>query len=156
VVSLAETIYLLVTKRRRRQVYISDELKEKSMTPDDNSSLPAVRSKSDDKPILESIDVRIANASDPREIVLWTKVREEIIRQNETMEEPRHRRRLENLQLYFKMSFSIIAFVTGVVLLVYGFIYLAPLIIGAGLFALAPEFVMAYLTKDRGEQNEQK
>src|SRR5690348_11460074 len=108
---------------------MSDELKEKSMTADDNSSLQAVRSKSDDKPILESIDARIANASDPREIVLWTKVREEIIRQNETMEEPRHRRRLENLQLYFKMSFSIVAFVTGVVLLVYGFIYLAPLII---------------------------
>lgn len=110
--------------------------------------------KSEDKSILQSIDNRIATADDPREIVLWTKVREEIIRQNETMEEPKHRRRLANWQLYFKMGFSLVAFATGVILLIKGFILLAPLIIGAGLFALAPEFVMAYFTRNKGERNE--
>jgi hypothetical protein len=146
-------------------VYMFEESSDESLSIHDTlQPIASVRSennlivspKSDDKPILQSIDNRIAKADEPREIVLWTKVREEIIRQNETLEEPRHRRRLATWQLYFKMSFSIVAFATGVTLLIKGFMLLAPLIIGAGLFALAPEFVMAYLTKEKGEQNEQR
>jgi hypothetical protein len=145
-------------------VHMSEESGDKSLSIHDTDPVPitsvrfdnkpVVSPKSEDKPVLQSIDNRIANADDPREIVLWTKVREEIIRQNENMEEPRHRRRLSTWQLYFKMSFSIVAFATGVILLIKGFMLLAPLIIGAGLFALAPEFVMAYLTRNKGEQND--
>ena len=129
---------------------------ENRLMPVESPSMPMEASRSEERSIIRSIDQRIAKAKDPRDIVLWTKVRDEIIRQNERIEDPRHRRRLQSIQLYFKMGFSIVAFATGVLMLVYGFIYLAPLIIGAGLFALAPDFVMAYLTKGKGPSNEQR
>jgi hypothetical protein len=103
---------------------------------------------------LRAIEERLLTSTDAREVVLWTGVRKEIIRQNESLEKPKHKRNLETVQIYFKMSFSLVAFVTGVILLIYGFTLLAPLIIGAGLFSIAPDFVMAYFNRSKGERDE--
>lgn len=111
-------------------------------------------SKQSEHDSLEAIDERLLNSIDAREIVLWTGIRKEIIKQNESLEKPKYKRKLDAIQIYFKMGFSLVAFITGVILLIYGYIYLAPLIIGAALFAIAPEYVMAYLTKGKGERDE--
>jgi hypothetical protein len=103
--------------------------------------------------ITKTIDDRLAEAEYPQDIVLWTRVREEVGRQEEQKKSAEHKRRLEVLQFYFKAGFSVVVFATGIILLIYQYFYLAPLILGAALFILAPEFIMAYLTRGEDESD---
>lgn len=97
-----------------------------------------------EKDILQSIDNRLAEADSYPDIVLWTRVRGEVLKQNESATEQSHRRSLEKIQLLYKMTFSIGAFTVGTVLIVSSFVYPGFFILGAGLYGLAPSYVLDF------------
>lgn len=107
--------------------------------------------------VLSSIEERIIQADNPQDIVLWTQVREEIIRQDEESKNQEHRRFLEKVQVWFKMGFSVIAFIAGITLLVGGVTQIGLFILGAGLFGFVPDYVKMFFkvfrNKDKGGEN---
>ena len=86
-----------------------------------------------DLPLLPAVEDRLVKASSPQEILLWTQVRGEIHRQDNFLKEQDHRRKLERMQVLFKMGLSIVAVVRGAGLVVGGFPYAGLFVPGAGL-----------------------
>ena len=115
-----------------------------STTPSDEPTT-LTQGESGEVPVLLSIDERISQADDFQEIVFLTYVRKEIIQQNEETKNQEHERFLEKAQVWFKMGFSVSAFVVGIGLLIGGLTYPGLLISGAGLFGVAPDYVKAIL-----------
>jgi hypothetical protein len=72
---------------------------------------------------VRAIEERLARANTPEEAIFWTQVRGELLRQNTLEKEQEHRRRLERLQVQFKMGFSIGAVLGGIGLTALGFSY---------------------------------
>jgi hypothetical protein len=104
--------------------------------------------KTDDKSqALKAIDERLAGSESPQDIILWTQVRGEILRQNEEVESRRHQRHLERLELYSKMLLSLVAISVGVLLSKLGYVTAGFFALGAGLFWLAPDLVKTYFNK---------
>lgn len=101
---------------------------------------PMVRSKPLDT--LAGIDQRIAEATPP-EALAWLQIRDELIRQNEKVRDRDHLRAMEKFGVGGKLALSGIAIVSGVALAFGDFGLPAFLCLGAGLFNLAPNFVMA-------------
>jgi hypothetical protein len=105
-----------------------------------------------DVPVLTQIERRLVEANSPQEILLWTQVRGEILRQDDILKGQEHQRKLERLQVLFKMGLSIVAVITGTTLVVNGFPYAGLFILGAGLYGLAPDYVKDVFR--RREENE--
>lgn len=97
--------------------------------------------------ILDSVAERLAQASSPRDVVLWTQVRGELLRQNEEVEDRKQQRQLERIQLYGKLLLSMIAIVVGVLLLKWGYGVAGLFSLGVGLFWLAPDLVKGVFDK---------
>ncbi|NOT58984.1 MAG: hypothetical protein HOP19_02040 [Acidobacteria bacterium] len=89
-------------------------------------------------------------------MVLLTSVRGEIIRQNETVVTNNHKRNLEKAELVSKYGLSVLSLFTGAFLVYSGIIWAGLLIVGAGLYNIAPKYVMtalrAYVKGDKDDQ----
>jgi hypothetical protein len=98
---------------------------------------------------VERIDDRLVKAA-PEDVVLWTQVRGEVVKQEEYRSQQAHRRSIEKTELYAKVGLSIGASGVGVFLI--GTAHLAPgmLALGAGLFWLARPFVMKFFSPPSG------
>ena len=101
---------------------------------------------------MTQIERRLVEANSPQEILLWTQVRGEILRQNDILKEQEHQRKLEGLQVIFKMGLFIVAVITGTTLVVSGFPYAGLFVLGTGLYGLAPDYVKDVFR--RREENE--
>ena len=106
---------------------------------------------------LLSIDERISQADNPEDAMDWVRLREVINGQNEESKNQEHRRFLEKAQVWYKMGFSVIAFIVGIGLLIGGLTLPGIFISGAGLFGVAPDYVKAFLRifreRDKGGEN---
>jgi hypothetical protein len=67
------------------------------------------------------VEERLAKSDSPNEALDWARVREVILRQNEEVKEENHRRFLEKSQFIYKIAFSGVAFVVGIVLFICGY-----------------------------------
>jgi len=67
------------------------------------------------------IEELLAKSDSPNEALDWARVREVIIRQNEEIKEENHRRFLEKSQFIYKIAFSGVAGVVGIVLFICGY-----------------------------------
>jgi uncharacterized membrane protein len=109
----------------------------------------------DKKTTLTRIDERLAKATSSEEIALWTRVRGEIIRQNESVKNSEHKRSLEKIQIIRKTSISGIAITIGVGLIISGLIGLGVLILAAAFYEIAPDYLKnVFPRKSRAEENE--
>lgn len=97
--------------------------------------------------ILGSVAERLAQALSPRDIVLWTQVRGEVLRQDEEAEDRRQQRQLERIQLYGKLLLSVVAIAVGVLLLKWDYAVAGLFSLGVGFFWLAPDLVKAVFDK---------
>ena len=129
-----------------------------STTPSDEPTALTPR-ESDEVPVLSSIEQRIIQANNPQDIVLWTQVRREIMRQDEESRNQEHRRSSEKRQVRYKMIFSVGAFVVGIGMLIGG-LELGVFISGAGLFGFVPDYVKMFFSgsreKAKGGENEEE
>ncbi|MCE2394431.1 hypothetical protein J4G02_07560 [Candidatus Poribacteria bacterium] len=134
---------------------MSQEQRNSTTAPNEPTTL--TQRESDEVSVLSSIEKRLIEADNPQDIVLWTQVRGEIIRQNEGAKNQKHQRSSEKRQVWYKMVFSVSAFVVGIGMLIGGLTYLGLFISGAGLFGFVPDYVKALLRifreKGRGGEN---
>ena len=126
-----------------------------STTPSNEPTALTQRESGDS--VLSSIEERLIQADNSQEdIVLWTQVRGEIIRQDEESRNQEHRRSSEKGQVRYKMGFSVIAFAVGICMLISG-LELGVFISGAGLFGVVPDYVKMFFRasgeKDKGGEN---
>jgi hypothetical protein len=49
---------------------------------------------------LQVVEERLAQATSPQEVLLWTQVRAEILRQDDFVKEQEHRRRMEKIPYF--------------------------------------------------------
>ena len=129
---------------------------QRNSTAPSNEPTALTQRESDGRSVLSSIEERLTQADDFQEIVFLTYVRKEIIQQDEEAKNQEHQRFLEKAQVWYKMGFSVIAFVVGIGLLIGGLTYPGLLISGAGLFGVAPDYVKAILRifrKGKGGEN---
>ncbi len=138
---------------------------QRNSTTPSNESTAQTQGKSGGISVLSLIEERLTQADNPQDIVLWTQVREEIRRQNirrqnEESKNQDHQRFLEKAQLWYKMGFSVSAFVVSIGLLIGGLTHPGFFILGAGLFGFAPNYVKAFLRifreKGKGGENAEK
>lgn len=90
---------------------------------------------------LERIEERLANANSPDEILLWTKVRGEIIRQNEFIKDGQYQRFLRRFSLIRKTALSVIAITIGIGLIIGGSSVLGASILGVVFYELVPDYL---------------
>lgn len=90
---------------------------------------------------LERIEERLANANSPDEILLWTKIRGEIIRQNEFIKDGQYQRFLRRFSLIRKTAFSVIAITIGIGLIIGGSSGLGASILGVVFYELVPNYL---------------
>ena len=130
---------------------------QRNSTTPSNEPTALTQRESGEVSVLSSIEERLIQADNPQDIVLWTQVREEIIRQNEEARNQEQRRFLEKVQVWGKMVFSVIVFVAGIGMLAGGLIEIGLFILGAGIYGVVPDYVKAFLRtsrkKDKGEEN---
>ena len=129
---------------------------QRNNTTPSNEPTALTQRESGEASVLSSIEERLIQADDFQEIVFWTQARKEIIRQDEEAKNQEHQRFLEKAQVWYKMGFSVIAFVVGIGLFIGGLTYPGLLISGAGLFGVAPDYVKAILRifrKGKGGEN---
>jgi hypothetical protein len=129
---------------------------QRNSTTPSNEPTALTQRESDGRSVLSSIEERLTQADDFQEIVFLTYARKEIIQQDEEAKNQEHQRFLEKAQVWYKMGFSVIAFVVGIGLLIGGLTYPGLLISGAGLFGVAPDYVKAILRifrKGKGGEN---
>jgi hypothetical protein len=103
---------------------------------------------------LPAIEERVVRASTPEEAIFWTQVRGELLRQNNLEKEHEHRRRLESLQIQFKIGFSIGAVLGGVGLTALGFSYIGLFLLGAGLYGVVPDYVKDFYRRREESESE--
>jgi hypothetical protein len=109
----------------------------------------------DEKIALAKIEERLAKATSPEEIALWTRVRGEIIRQNEFIKDNKHQRSLDKIQIIRKTSLSGIAVTIGSGLIISGSTGLGMLILAVAFYEIAPDYIKnLFLKKTNAEENE--
>lgn len=110
-----------------------------------------------DETSLSQIEERIAQASSIAEIELWTRVREQIVLQDELVKDGKQRRLLERIQIISKTSFSFAAFTIGIILIFLGIPGFGSVLAGAGIYLIAPDYVREVLSKrEREDKNDDK
>ena len=102
----------------------------------------------------QSVDRRLANAKTPAEVVLWTQVRGEVLRQDEDAADRRQRRWVGRASLYATVGLSLVGVGAGVVLLATQHLFAGLFALGAGLYRLAPEFTRDFLTRREPRPND--
>ena len=131
--------------------------KERNSTTSSNEPTDLTQRESGEISVLSSIEERLIQADNPQDVVLWTEVRKEIIKQDEEAKNQGHRRFMEKAQVWYKMGFSFIAFLTGMILFISGSTSLGLFILGAGLFGVVPDYVKMFFRgsreNDKGEKN---
>jgi len=91
---------------------------------------------------LTRLDERIADPRTPlHEALVLTRIRGEIVRQNEFGRDRDHARRSETRQFWGKLGFSAVGVATGIGLVAMGFRLEGFVVIGIGFHWLAPDFV---------------
>jgi len=90
---------------------------------------------------LRATEYRLTTATDPRDVVLWTQVRGELLKQDQGAKEAEQRRASEHFQEKCKVTFAAGTVVLGAALAVAGFTAPGFFILGAGLFWMAPDYV---------------
>lgn len=60
----------------------------------------------DDSDVLDAVAERLAASESPQDVVLWTQVRGEILRQNEEAENRRHQRQMKNSTVWQNFPFN--------------------------------------------------
>lgn len=130
-----------------------------STTPSNEPTSPT-QGESGEVSVLSSIEDRLIQADNPHDIVLWTQVRNEIKRQDEESNNQEHRRFLDKAQVWYKMGFSVSAFVVGIGLLIGNLTYPRFFILGAGLSGFVPDYVKMFFKifreKGKGGENAEK
>ena len=129
---------------------------QRNDTTPSNEPTALTRRESSEVSVLSSIEERLIQADDFQEIAFLTQARKAIIQQDEEAKNQEHQRFLEKAQVWYKMGFSVIAFVVGIGLLIGGLTYPGLLISGAGLFGVAPDYVRAILRifrRDKGGED---
>ncbi len=105
--------------------------------------------------LIETIDQRIAATTEPLEMVLVTKLRGELIRQNEEVRDKAHKRSLERIELIGRQLLSFAALGAGMWLVPNNW-FAGFVVLGAAVYNLAPKFVLAALKKAQGgKENEE-
>ncbi len=102
----------------------------------------------------QSVDKRLANAKTPAEVVLWTQVRGEVLRQDEDAADRHQRRWMERASLYATVGLSLVGVSAGVILLATQHPLAGLFALGAGLYRLAPEFTRDFLTRREQKPND--
>ena len=97
------------------------------------------------------VDTKLVKA-DVREVLLLTRVRQELIRQEEHVKDRDHLRSMEALPVKSKVLLSAVAILTGTGLAVAGFSLPGFLALGAGLYWLAPSFIDQVAKRVTGAQ----
>ena len=105
-------------------------------------------------PVLAAVEERLVNANSPQDVILWTQVRGEILRQDNILKDQEHRRRLERIQVQFKMGLSIATVLAGAGLVVGGFQGAGLFVLGAGLYGLAPDYVKGFFRRREESEND--
>ena len=99
---------------------MSEQPEELAITLSSSPNLP----KKNAQNLIQTISLveeLLAKSDSPNEALDWARVREVILRQNEEVKEKNHRRFLEKSQFIYKIAFSGVAFVVGIVLFIYGY-----------------------------------
>jgi hypothetical protein len=102
---------------------------------------PSSGTNSDPNTILAKVEERLATANTPEEIVLWTQIRGEIIRQDELRKDAEQKRTIETIEVVSQKGLTAAALGIGVGLIIIGIPEIGLLVLGAGLYKLAPDFV---------------
>jgi hypothetical protein len=99
------------------------------------------------------LDLRIAGSptSEGEKLVY---IRQELVRQQEVVAGRAHVRRLEVHNFYAKVGLSVTAFASGIGLVVAGFGLPGFVCLGAGLYAIAPNFIDRVTDKILGEKKQ--
>ena len=132
---------------------------QRNITTPSNDPTALTQRESGEVPVLLSIDERISQADNPEDAMDWARLREVIIRQNEVSKNQEHQRFLEKVQVWYKIGFSVMAFVVGIGLLIGDLTLEGFFISGAGLFGIVPAYVKMFFRsfgekgKDRGGNN---
>lgn len=98
------------------------------------------------------MEERLVNAQSPAEIVLWTQIRGEILRQDEEVREGAHRRGVTTVSVALRAVLSLLAVAGGGYLFLHGYTYPGLFFAGAGLYQLAPKFVMQFVGRRNHEE----
>ena len=134
---------------------MSQEQRNSTTSPNEPTIL--TQRESGEPSVVSSIEERLTQADNCQDIVLWTQVLREVKQQDEEVKNQEHRRFLEKAQIWFKMGFSVIAFIAGIALLVGGVTQIGLFILGAGLFGFVPDYVKMFFkvfkNKDKGGEN---
>jgi hypothetical protein len=93
---------------------------------------------------ITSIERRLAQAEDRREIALWTQIRGEIIRQNEDALDRRAARQRGLEIVRAELAKGFLAVSVGVYLIQTGYWIPGFLCLGAGFYSLAPDYVKQF------------
>jgi hypothetical protein len=111
----------------------------------------------DESTDLARIEERLLNANSSQEVILWTQVRGEIIRQNEIVKDGEQRRFLKKVQVARRIGLSVGALTIGTVLVTSGLTAPGLFVLGAGLYELAPEFIKeVFLDRGKSKKNVSK
>lgn len=132
---------------------MSEQSEDPAVESSSGSQLNAPTPPETATPALSRVEERLAKATSPEDVVLWTQVRAELLRQNEMTKEGEHRRTLEKIQVARKVGLSGVALSIGTVLVITGLTY--PLILGVGLYDLAPDLLKEALGgRGKGGKND--
>lgn len=96
---------------------------------------------------LAVVSDRLARAESSEDVILWTRVRGEMMRQNDDAEANRHRRSLEKWTIFLKPGMSFAGLIAGTGLVLAGHQLPGFFAIGAALFWIAPEFTKRFFEK---------
>ncbi len=119
------------------------------------SNLPTKYKESEDDVIIKIGD-RIAKSDDPRDAVLLTQIRGEILKQNldynrklDYSKDLSAKKSLERFKekatLVYRIAMSPVALGVGCGFIYFNFLFIGYLVVGAGLWLLASELVKGYL-----------
>lgn len=119
-----------------------------------SSASPAT---SDSRTAIELVSDRLANAP-VQEARAWVRLRGELLRQDAEVDDRRHQRRMDVLEGVAKAGMSLVAIGVGGGLIYAGHTDSGLFALGAGLYNLAPEFVMNFFRRfhRRGRSNGQQ
>jgi hypothetical protein len=96
---------------------------------------------------LDVVARRLDRAESAQEVLLWTQVRGEMLRQNDESEDRKHRRWLQKASLLTRVALSSVGVLAGGGLVLAGHDISGLFALGAGLFCIAPDFVRSFFDR---------
>lgn len=108
-----------------------------------------------DKDLLQLIDLRLLQTTDVEEVKSLVKVREDILKQNETIEQNKQDRYQERFNMYLYLVSAIAFIVIGISLIMLKYNLVGFFILGAGLYIIVPNYVTTFLTRNKKKTDEE-